>query len=162
MEISIRDELYTTSVAPTYRNMVNDYEEIKFKNNKLYILGYSYNYEGTYKKKEDITRVLILENQKDYKQEYIDLGSKKGPYEITTLDKKDKTYAWYEKEIDISNLEKGTYTLQVYTKTKDAEDYSEITDIFGNLKTQETTSNDKTYQITLNRDRQNRIELIVK
>lgn len=162
MEISIRDELYTTSVAPTYRNMVNDYEEIKFKNNKLYILGYSYNYEGTYKKKEDITRVLILENQKDYKQEYIDLGSKKGPYEITTLDKKDKTYAWYEKEIDISNLEKGTYTLQVYTKTKDAEDYSEITDIFGNLKTQETTINGKTYQITLNRDRQNRIELIVK
>ena len=50
----------------------------------------------------------------------------------------------------------------MYTKTKDAEDYSEITDIFGNLKTQETTINDKTYQITLNKDRQNRIELIVK
>ena len=162
MELSIRDELYTVSEAPTYRNIVNDYEEIKFQNDKLYILGYSYNYDGTYSSKEDIKRVLILENQENYNQEYIELGSTKGPYAITTLDNKDKTYVWYEQEIDISKLEKGTYTLQVYTKTKDAEDYGEITDIFGNLETKEISLNNKTYQITINKDRDNRIELIVK
>ena len=162
MEINIRDELYTTSQAPTYRDMVNGYEQIEFKSNKLYIQGYSYNYAGTYDNPEKIDRVLILENQKDYSQEYINLGSTKGPYDITSLDNKDKTYVWYEKAIDLAQLGKGTYTLQVYTKTKDAEDYGEINDLFGTLETQEMTINNKTYRIKINKDRENRVELIVE
>lgn len=161
IEISIRKELYTTSQAPTYRNMINDFDTIEFKNNKLYILAYSYNYNGTYDKQNNIKRTLILENQKNYKQEYIDLGSIKGPFDITVQDKKDKTYAWYEKEIDLEDLEKGTYTLQVYTKTKDAEDYGEVTDSFGSFKQKEIKIGDKTYQIRINKDRENRVELIV-
>lgn len=162
IELSIRDELYTTSSAPTYRNMINDFDTITFQNNKLYLLGYSYNYNGTYNKKENIKRVLILENVDNYQQEYIDLGSTKGPFDITIQDKKDKTYAWYEKEISLENLEKGTYALQVYTKTSDAEDYGEITDSFGTFKTQEITIKDKTYQIKINKDRENRVELKVE
>lgn len=162
MEINIRDELYTTSQAPTYRDMVNGYEQIEFQNNKLYIQGYSYNYDGTYNNSENIKRVLILENQKDYSQKYIDLGSTKGPYEITSLDNKSKKYVWYEKSINIEDLEKGTYTLQVYTKTSDAEDYGELNDIFGILETKKTTIGNKTYQIQINKDRENRVELIVE
>ena len=161
IELMIRDELYTTSEAPTYRNMVNEFEEISIKNNKLYILGYSYNYKGTYDKQSSITRKVIIENTKDYKQTIVDVSSTKGPYELKTKDNLDKTYAWYEKEIDISKLEKGTYSIMVYTKTSDAEDYGEISDMFRELK--ETAKiNNKTYTITYNKDKQDRIEITVK
>ena len=162
VEVNIRDEIYTTSTSPTYRNMINDFDTIALQDNKLYMLGYSYNYNGTYEKQNSIKRTLILENQKDYIQEYIDLGSTKGPYEITVQDGKDKTYIWYEKAIDITDLEKGTYTLQVYTKTTDAEDYGEITDAFGTFKTQEMKIGEKTYRIEINKEKENRVELIVE
>lgn len=162
MEINIREELYTTSQAPTYRDMINGYEQIEFQDNKLYIQGYSYNYAGTYDNPDNIKRVLILENQKDYSRKYIDLGCTKGPYEITSLDDKSKKYVWYEKAVNIENLEKGTYTLQVYTKTRDAEDYGDLNDLFGILETKKTTIGNKTYQIQINKDRENRVELIVE
>ena len=163
MELNIRKELYTTKESPTFRTMVNDFEEIKFVNEKLYMLGYSYNYGGTYSNSKDITRTLILEDQETYNQYYFDLGAtENGAYKITTLDKKDKKFAWYEKEINLSEIPKGTYTLQVYTKTTDATDYGEITDLFQSLKTQTTEINSKEYTITLNKNRQNRVELIIK
>lgn len=162
IELNIRDELYTTSTSPTYRNMINDFDTIQFKDNKLYILAYSYNYNGTYDKKENVKRTLILENQENYKQEYTDLGSTKGPFEISVQDKKSKTYVWYEKEVNLENLKKGTYTLLVYTKTSDAEDYGELTDSFGSFKTQEIKIGEKVYRISINKDRENRIELTVE
>lgn len=162
IELNIRDELYTTSTSPTYRNMINDFDTIQFKDNKLYILAYSYNYNGTYDKKENVKRTLILENQENYKQEYTDLGSTKGPFEISVQDKKSKAYVWYEKEVDLENLKKGTYTLLVYTKTSDAEDYGELTDSFGSFKTQEIKIGEKVYRISINKDRENRIELTVE
>ena len=161
IELSVRDELYTTNEAPTSRNMTNGYDEISFKNNKLYLYGYSFDYNGVYNDQSKITRKLILENNSTYKQTTFDLSSTKGPFEIETLDKKDKTYAWFEKEIDISNLSKGTYTILIYTKTTNAENYDEITDMFRSLN-QTQTINNKTYTVKYNKDRQNRIELIVK
>ena len=162
IELNIRDELYTTSESPTYRNMINDFDTITFKNNKLYILGYSYDYNATYDKKNNIERILILEKQDDYTQEYIELGSTNGPYTITAKDNKSKTYAWYEKEINLDGLEKGLYSLQVYTKTSDAEDYGEIRDSFGMLETQQIKQNNKTYTLRINKERENRVELIVE
>lgn len=161
IELSVRDELYTTSVAPTTRNMVNGYEDITFKNNKLYIYGYSYDYNGLYNNSLTVTRKAIFENTDTYKNTVYDLGSTKGPFAIETLDKKDKTYAWYEKEIDISNLNKGTYSLLIYTKTSDATNYDELTDMFRTIKETIVIDN-KTYTIYYNKNRNNRIELEVK
>ena len=161
IELSIRDELYTVSEAPTSRNMVNGYDEIVFRNNKLYMYGYSYDYNGVYNNQLSITRKVIFENQDTYKQEIFDVGSVRGPFTLETLDGRDKTYAWFEKELDISKLEEGTYTLYVYTKTSNAENYDEIVDVLKALK-EETTINDKDYKITFNRSRGNRIELSVK
>ena len=160
IELNIRDELYTVSEAPTYRTMINEFEDIQFKNNKLYIQGYSYNYNGTYNNQNSIVRKMIIENQSTYKQNIIDLGSAKGPYKLTTKDNLDKTYAWYEKEIDISNLDKGTYNIMVYTKTSNAEDYGELSDMFRELN-KTTTINNKKYQITYNKDRSDRLEIVV-
>ena len=161
LELSVRDELYTTSEAPTSRNMVNGYDEIKWMNNELYIYGYSYDYQGVYNDSSSVTRKIILENQKDYKQTVLDVGSIKGPFELTTLDKKDKTYAWFESKLDLSKLEKGTYTILVYTKTSNAENFDEIPDMLKRLK--ETTNiNGKKYTIYCNRNKNNRIELKVE
>ena len=161
IELNIRDELYTTSEAPTYRNMINEFEEIKFINNKLYIQGYSYNYNGLYNNQLSITRKVIIENNKTYKQEIFDVASTKGPYTLTTKDNKDKTYAWYEKELDISKLEKGTYSIMVYTKTSNAEDFGELSDMFESIK-ETATINNKKYTVTYNKDKQDRIEITVE
>lgn len=161
MILEVRDKLYTTSEAPTSRNMVNGYEEVLFKNNKLYLYGYSYDINGVYDKQSSITRKLVLENTTTYNQTTLDLGSAKGPFTIETLDKKDKTYAWFEKELDISNLEKGTYTLLIYTKTSNAENYDELQDRF-RLINSTITINNKKFTIKYNKDRQNRVELIVE
>ena len=61
----------------------------------------------------------------------------------------------------VTKLEKGIYSLQVYTKTIDAEDYGEITDMFEELN-EETTIGNKTYKVTYNKDKRDRLELIVK
>ena len=159
--LSIRDELYTTKEAPTSRNMVNGYDEVTFKNNKLYMYGYSYDYEGVYKDSSSITRKIIIENTSSFKQYIYDLGCTKGPFEIKTLDNKDKTYAWFEKEIDISKLDKGTYSIYIYTKTSNAANYDEITDIFRSIN--ETAKfNNHEYKLSYNKERNNRIELTVK
>ncbi len=163
IELSIRDELITTSTANTFRNMVNDYDQMEFVDNKLHIIGTSYNYDGTYSKKEQIQRKLILENTENFKQYSYDIGSTKdGSYQVVSTDNKDKTYAWYDAMIDIENLPKGTYTMLVYTKTIDSEDYGEISDIFAAVKDESITIGEKEYTIHLNKERQNRLELIVK
>lgn len=159
--LNVRDELYTTSESPTSRNMVNGYEDIKFQNNKLYMYGYSYDYEGIYSDELLVTRKLIIENTSDYTQKVYDLGAKKGPFLIETQDKKDKSYAWYEKEIDISDLEKGNYNIYIYTKTSNAENYDELIDIFRSVN-DTATINNKTYTVKFNKDRNKRIEITVK
>ena len=161
IELSVRDELYTTSEAPTTRNMVNGYDEISFKNNKLYMYAYSYDFDGIYNNKLNVTRKVIFENVDNYNQEVIDVGSTEGPFELETLDKKDKKYAWYEKEIDLSNLTPGKYSIQVYTKTSNAANYDELTDVSKRLKKQATINNKK-YTISVNRERNNRIELTIE
>ena len=161
VELEIRDELYTTSNSPTYRSMTNEYDTISFKNNKLYMKAFSYNYNGLYASPLTITRKVILENMDTFHQETFDVGCTKGPFEIKTTDKLDKTYAWYEKEIDISNLPKGKYSVLVYTKTTNAEDYGELTDMFEELN-ETATINGKKYTITYNRDRLDRLELTIQ
>lgn len=164
IELSIREgNLITSSTANTFRNMVNDYDNMKFVDNKLQIIGTSYNYDGTYSSSEKITRKLILENTNTYKQYSYDIGSTKdGSYKVISSDNKDKSFAWYNAKIDIANLPKGTYSMLVYTKTTDSEDYGEIVDIFAAINKAEATINDKKYKVTLNKTRQNRLELVVE
>ena len=164
MELNVRKGgLITTISAPTFRNMINDYDNIEFENNQLHIVGTSYNFDGTYDSDKEITRKLILENTKTFVQYEYNLGStNNGSYKVTSSDKKDKSYAWYNALADVGNLPKGTYSMIVYTKTKDAEDYGEITDMFGMINTATATINNKNYNVVLNKDKQNRIELVVE
>lgn len=163
IELNVRNKLVTTSNAPTYRTMINNYESITFNNNNMKIVGTSYNYGGTYNQPNSIRRTLILENTSTYETYAFDLGStNNGSYEVTSQDNKSKEYAWFNKEIDVSNLSPGTYSMIIYTKTTDAEDYGELNYVFGVIRSQTTEINNKTYTTSINKNRNNRIELIVE
>lgn len=164
IELNIRKgNLITTKTSNTFRNMINNYDDIKFVDGKLKLIGTSYNYDGTYNDSTKITRKLILENTTTYQRYTYDLGSTKdGSYAVTSTDNKSKEYAWYNKTVDIKDLPKGTYSMIVYTKTTDSEDYGEINDIFGSINKAEATINNKKYKVSLNKERLNRIELIVE
>ena len=164
IELNIRKgNLITTKTSNTFRNMINNYDDIKFTDGKIKLIGTSYNYDGTYNDPSKITRKLILENTTTYERYIYDLGSTKdGSYKVTSTDNKSKDYAWYNKTIDIKDLPKGTYSMIVHTKTTDSEDYGEINDIFGSINKAETTINNKKYKVVLNKERLNRIELIVE
>ena len=165
VELNIRkDKLITTSVSNTYRNMTNNYDDITFSDdNKLNILGTSYNYGISYKEDNFIERKLILENTKTFKQYIYDVGATKdGSYEVKVSDNIDKTLAWYNSSIDVSNLEKGTYSIIVYTKTKDVADYGEVVNIFGTVNPADKEINGKKYKVQINLNRNKRIELVVE
>ncbi len=164
IELNVRDgQMITTSTSNTFRNMINNYDDIKFVNSKLNLIGTSYNYGGTYKNKSDITRTLIIENTTTYEQYKFNIGATNtGSYKVTSSDNLNKDYAWYNATIDVSSLPKGTYSMIVHTKTKDSEDYGEINDIFGMINKAEATINNKKYKVSLNKQRMNRIELIVE
>ncbi len=163
VELSIRNgSLITSQYSTNYRNMINNYDSIQFENQKLHLVGTSYNYGESYEDSNLISRKLYIENTKTFKRYSYDLGSTKdGSYQVSATDKKAKDYVWYDKLVDISNLEKGTYSLQVYTKVNQTADYGEIVDIFGSIDEVETTIDGKKYKIVLNKNRANRIELIV-
>lgn len=164
IELNIRkDKLITTSVSNTYRNMFNNYDNMSFNGNKLKVMGTSYNYGIEYTKDKFIERKLILENTKTYKQYAYDVdATSEGSYKVEIGDSKDKTLAWYNKEIDVSNLETGTYAMIIYTKTKDVEDYGEIVDIFASINNINTIIDNKKYKLQVNTKRSNRIELVVE
>ena len=106
----------------------------------------------------------IKENDiQELKQYYYDLTStNKGSYKVTCSDNKSKDYAWYDSDIDITNLPIGTYSLSVYTKTTDAADYGEVTDYFGILEDTTKTINNKKYTIRTNTSNNNRVEIVVE
>lgn len=156
--LSVRDSIITESESPTFRNMINDYDNIDFDGSIMEISGTSYNYGGNYSNKNNITRELIFENIKTFEQFKFDVGATNtGSYKVTSLDNLSKEYAWFNKKIDISNLPKGTYSLIVHTKSENVDDYGELTDMFASAR----IDNDN-YSISVNKDREKRIELIIK
>ena len=161
IELYVRNEVLTTKELPTTRNMVNGYDDITFEENKLHILGYSYDIGGVYDNSESITRKILLENQSTYTMTQYDTTVSTGPFKITTQDGKDKTYAWFESELDLSELSPGKYTLYLYTKTSNAENYDELPDVFRYVN-ETATVNNKTINVKYNVERYNRIEITVE
>jgi len=158
-----KGNLITTGASNTYRNMSNNYDDMKFVNDKLNVIGTSYNYGISYDKNNFVERKLILESTSNFNRYTYDLGSTYlGSYTVDIKDGKDKTLAWYNGMVDVSSLDKGVYSMIVYTKTKDVSDYGEITDVFASINEAKGNINGKKYSIRLNKNRGNRIELVVE
>ena len=162
VQLYVRDNVITSSESPTFRNMINDYESISFNNGKLNVSGISYNYGGNYSDPSKISRQIIFENLNNYKQYYFDLGStNEGSYRVTSLDGLSKDYAWFNKEIDVSNLPSGTYSLIIRTKSYNVDDYGYLVDMFSSVNNEYKYSS-KSYKFSVNKIRDKRIELTIK
>ena len=163
VELSIRDNgLITTDEPPTYRNMVNDYDNIYFKDNKMYVKGTSYDYGLDYSNINNISRSIVLENIETFERFIFDVGATdNASYNVSTLDKLSKKYAWYENGFDISQLPKGSYAIIVKTTNGSKTNYGNIVDIFNSINEAKATINNKSYEVKVNTNYHNRIELIV-
>ena len=165
IELFVRNNgLINDKVTPTSDNMINQYQSISLENGLLKLYGSSFNVGGNYNTSVNVERSIIFENITTYERYKFDLGYiDNGEYKITLLvpDNLDKTRAWFNKSIDISNLNKGTYAIYIETKTN-VEDYGELNDIFQREITSTMTYNDKTYSLKINENQRFRVELEIK
>lgn len=161
VELFIRDEgLISSKNTPTKDNMFNQYESIDIIDNKLNITGSSFNVKGIYSNESEIKRTIIFEDIKTYKRYEYDLGYiDDGPYNITLVvpDNLSKLRAWFKNNIDLSELEKGTYAIYIKTDTN-ISDYWELNDIF----LRDIKVKDDKYSLKVNKNQRFRIELEVK
>lgn len=165
IELFVRNNgLINDKVTPTSDNMINQYQSISLENGLLKLYGSSFNVGGNYNTSVNVERNIIFENITTYERYKFDLGYiDNGEYKITLLvpDNLDKTRAWFNKSIDISNLNKGTYAIYIETKTN-VEDYGELNDIFQRQIMSTMSCNDKTYSLKINENQRFRVELEIK
>ena len=87
-----------------------------------------------------------------------------GPYKVSLAvsDGKDKTKAWYNANLDLTKLPKGTYSILVRTKTGTIDDYGELYDVaFLDFNTTKNV-NGKKITIRRNDEKRYRIEIIIE
>lgn len=159
----IRDEFPVKTVG-SYYNQFDTWRTLEFSNGKLHIKGVSYSYGMDLSTTAKVERKIIFENKSTLKTYTFDLGSiTKGLYQVALpeSDNLDKTRAWYEASIDLSKLEKGTYSIYI-TTTSNKTDISELADnLRRDLSARKTSINNKNYQLKLDTKNGNYIELIV-
>ena len=147
-----------TSVDPTY----NFFTELSLKNNTLSITGTSHSAYINYSKNDTVKRELILENKNTYEQTSFNLSYiDNGPYKIDlpVSDKKDKTRAWFKKEIDLSKVSTGRYRIYIKTTSENKTYYGELLDI---AYTDFSKINTSKYEFLRNDNIRLRLELEVK
>ena len=158
----------TSSIAekttnPTY-NQYNQYRTFEFVNEKLKLFGTSYSMGMNLSKESKVERKVIFENNKTFKKYEYNIGSTtEGLYKVgaTLGDNLDKTRAWFDAEIDLSQIEKGEYTIYISTKSN-VSDYGELTELlFRDLSKVVLNKNNKKYSFRVNKDLRYRVELIV-
>lgn len=163
VQLFIRDSLIGEKTSNSKYNINNEYSTINFVNNNLVIKGASHIIGGDYADGTNVSRKLILENIETFEQISYDIGSiTNGDYkvELRVPDGFDKTRAWFETNIDISNLSKGTYVIYIATSSN-LSDYGELQDIFSRKINESMTIGDKHYTFSVNKEKRYRIELNV-
>jgi len=145
--------------------MYNQYRKLEFTNNKLHLKGTSYSYGMNLAVNANVNRKIIFENTDNYKKYTYDLGSiTNGLYKVGANlgDNLDKDRAWFDNEIDISNIPVGNYAIYI-SNTSNISDYGELNEILGrDLSDITETINNKTYSFEVNTDNRYRIELNVE
>ena len=165
LEIVVRTNKIGNKNATSYYNQYNQHRKLEFTNNKLRIMGNSYSYGMDLSKSKNVERKIIFENTKTFEKYTYDLGYiDNGMYEVgnTLNDNFNKTRAWFDKTIDISNIKAGTYAIYITNKSN-IEDYGELNELLlRDLSSIKATINGKTYSFTVNKEQRYRIELNVK
>ena len=166
IELMVRGSDFVKKTAGTYYNQFDKYTKFEFtSDSKLHLKGVSYSYGANLSGGSNVSRKIIFENTDDYKIYSKDLGSiTNGNYNVVLpeSDNLDKTRAWYDANIDLSDLPKGHYIIYITTSSNIVDVY-EMTEKLGrSLDNVKTSIGSKNYSFTINKDRGNRIELDVK
>lgn len=160
----IRDKETPLKTVGSYYNQFDVWRVFEFAENKLHLKGASYSYGMDLSKDAKVKRTIIFEEKTTYETYKFDLDSiTNGLYTVALPenDNLDKTRAWYDTTIDISNLPKGKYKIYIST-TSNKTDYSEFSDNLNrDLSSKKATINGKSYQFILNKASGNCIELEV-
>ena len=166
VEMFIRDGgLISTSNLPTTDNKFITYTKLELANNSLNIKGTAFNVGIDYSASKEVARKIIFENIDTLEKIEYDLATiTDGDYKVTLRvpDNKDKTKAWFEDNINLANLEVGTYAIYIKTTVDGITDYGELNDLFYRDMPAAITIDGKTYTLKLNSSKRNRIELTVK
>ena len=163
----VRDELLGLKETSTDSNQYSYIENIELNDDKLHIRGASYSVNVDMRPGVTLDRKIIFENIDTFKKYTFDLGYlNSGTYDINLVAAdnfgKEKKLAWYEKNLDISDLPKGKYAIYITNKSN-ISDYGELSDVlFADLSKASGTINGKKYRFYLNEDLRNRIELEIK
>lgn len=168
VEFIIRDEVLGVKETSYDVNQYSLFNQLTFENNKLHIIAASYSVGMDMRKGNTfMKREIIFENIKTFEQTRFDVGSLSTPiYPISLVvaDQfgKQKDRAWFDKELDISKLPKGTYAIYLSTDSN-ISDYGELNDLlFSDLSKASATINGKKYHFELNEEKRNRIELVIE
>lgn len=166
LEVTVRDEGLISSVnPPTNDVMYNTFTKLEFAGNNLHIRGTSHNVGVDYSNGANVERSIILENTSTYKRYGYNTSSiTNGDYKVNlrVSDGLDKTRAWFDTNLDISNLPSGTYAIYIKTKGNGGEDYGELNDLLYTNINQKTTINGKTAYLKRVDDKRFRIELVIE
>ena len=166
IEFIIRDEKMADKTVGSYYSQFDNYIDFNFTDDhKLHLRGMSYSYGMNLSKQANVSRKIIFENQKTYETYVKDLGSiTNGDYvaPLPVSDGLDKTRAWYDNNLDISDIPKGDYTIYI-TTSSNVTDISEFTEKLGrSLDDVKDTINGKQYSFDINFTKNSRIEMNVK
>ena len=166
IELKVRDELLAEKTSSYIYNQYDKYTEFNFtEDKKLHLRGNSYSYGADLSESQKVTRKILFENVDNYKLYTKELGSiTTGNYNVVLPkdDNLDKTKAWYDNNIDVSDIEKGRYVIYI-TTSSNITDIAEMTEKLGrNLDDVTATIDGKKYSFTINKERGNRIEMIVE
>ena len=165
LQFVIRRKKIADKTADSVYNQYTQYRTFAIEDNKLHIKGTAYSIGMNLAESEKVNRQIIFENQENYKTYSYDLGSiTDGMYKVgaTLNDGLDKTRAWFDSTIEISNIPKGTYTIYIATESN-VSDYSELTELLSrNLDDVVLNIDGKTYSFTIDTNERYRIEMNVE
>lgn len=162
MVISVRNDLLSYDIPETLDPMYNFFNELKLNNNTLSITGTSHNAMVSYSKNDTIKREIVFENKSNYQRYSYDIGyTDNGLYkvELAVSDNKDKTRAWFKKDIDLSKLPKGDYVIYIKTTSNNKTYYGELMDV---ANTNFKNINTSKYEFKRVNEKRLRLELTVK
>ena len=165
LELIVRSEQIGNKTADSIYNSYNQYRTLEFTNDKLHIKGTAYSYGMNLSISSMVDRKIIFENTTTYDKYTYNLGSiTNGLYKVgTTLgDNLDKTRAWFDTEIDITNIPKGNYAIYI-SNVANISDYGELNELLGkDISNVILEKDNKTYSFEVNNSNRYRIELNIE
>ena len=166
VEMMVRSEKIADKDANYTYNQFDQYRTFEFNDdNTLKLIGTSYSYGGDYNKNANVSRQIIFENIDNFKKYYKNLGSTtEGLYEVAlpVPDGLSKTRAWYNANIDISDIPVGKYVIYIATEAN-ISDVAEFKELLNrSLDEVKQKIGDRTYSFKVNTDKGNRIEMTVE